>query len=141
VLGEALDLALQDLALAQGPNESRWRWDRQNDVWFPHLPLQASSLLRPFFSRHVNRGGDAFTVNPSMPVRDQMLVASYRQVIDLANLDASVFILPLGQSGELLSGHYSDLLKDWNEGRYRPLRFSRPIVEAAADHRLVLEPR
>lgn len=141
VLGEALDLALQDLALAQGPNESRWRWDRQNDVWFPHLPLQASSLLRPFFSRHVKRGGDAFTVNPSMPVRDQMLVASYRQVIDLANLDASVFILPLGQSGELLSGHYSDLLKDWNEGRYRPLRFSRAIVEAAADHRLMLEPR
>jgi penicillin amidase len=141
VLGQALELAIQDLEMSQGPNPSRWRWDRQNDVWFPHLPLQASTLLRPFFSRHVRRGGDAFTVNPSMPVRDQMLVASYRQVIDLSNLDASVFMLPLGQSGELLSGHYSDLLKDWNEGRYRPLRFSRGVVDAGAEHRLTLQPR
>ncbi|MGE5815891.1 MAG: penicillin acylase family protein [Acidobacteriota bacterium] len=141
VLGQALELALQDLELTQGPNQARWRWDRQNDVWFPHLPLQASRLLRPFFSRHVRRGGDAFTVNPSMPVRDQMLVASYRQVIDLSNLDASAFILPLGQSGELLSGHYADLLEDWNEGRYRPLRFSRAVVDAAAEHHLALQPQ
>ena len=141
VLGHALELALQDLELSQGPNESRWRWDRQNDVWFPHLPLQASRVLRPLFSRHVRRGGDAFTVNPSMPVRDQLLVASYRQVIDLSNLDASVFILPLGQSGELLSGHYDDLFEDWNEGHYRPLRFSRTAVDRAAEHRLTLQAR
>lgn len=140
VLGSALEHALEDLRLSQGSNDSRWRWDRQNDVWFPHLPFQASALLRPFFSRHVERGGDAFTVNPSMPVRDQMLVASYRQLIDLSNLDASVFILPLGQSGQLLSGHYADMLKDWNEGRYRSLRFSRQAVDAAASHRLTLEP-
>lgn len=140
VLGDALDLALEDLQAAQGANESRWRWDRQNDIWFPHLPLQASALLRPFFSRHVRRGGDAFTVNPSMPVRDQMLVASYRQVIDLSNLDSSAFVVPLGQSGHLLSGHYSDMLEDWNAGRYRQLRFSRRAVDGAAAHRLTLRP-
>ena len=141
ILGEALELAVADLRLAQrSGNPEGWRWDRQNEVWFPHLPLQGSSVLRPFFSRHVRRGGDAFTVNPSMPIRDQMLVASYRQIIDLADLDASVFILPLGQSGHVLSGRYSDMLEDWNQGRYRPLRFSRAAVDAAADRRLVLEP-
>jgi penicillin G amidase len=140
VLGDALELAIQDLQLEQGADESRWRWDRQNDVWFPHLPLQASSLLRPFFSRHVRRGGDGFTVNPSMPVRDQMLVSSYRQVIDLSKFDSSLFILPLGQSGQLLSGRYSDMLEDWNEGRYRPLRFSRQAIDTAAEHRLTLRP-
>jgi penicillin amidase len=69
-----------------------------------------------------------------------MLVSSYRQIIDLADLDASVFILPLGQSGQWMSGHYSDLLQDWNEGRYRPLRFTPGAVNAAAVARLVLEP-
>jgi len=140
ILGDALERATEDLQLAQGPNEAKWRWDRENDVWFPHLPLQASALLRPFFSRHVRRGGDGFTVNPSMPIRDQMLVASYRQVIDLSDLDRSIFILPLGQSGQLLSGRYSDMLEDWNEGRYRPLRFSRAAVDAVAAHRLTLRP-
>ncbi|MBI2220021.1 MAG: penicillin acylase family protein [Acidobacteria bacterium] len=141
ILGGALEEALADLRLAQRSGDpDAWRWDRQNEVWFPHLPLQASPVLRPFFSRRVRRGGDAFTVNPSMPVRDQMLVSSYRQIVDLSNLDASVFILPLGQSGQIFSGRYSDLLNDWNEGRYRPLRFSRAAVDAAAERRLVLEP-
>ncbi len=141
ILGDALELALEDLRVAQGGNPERWRWDRQNEVWFPHLPFQASAALRPFFSRHVSRGGDAFTVNPSMPIRDQMLVSSYRQILDLSDFDRSVFILPLGESGQLLSGRYSNLLEDWNAGRYRALRFSRAAVDAAAAHRLTLEPK
>ncbi|HSL20067.1 MAG TPA: penicillin acylase family protein [Vicinamibacterales bacterium] len=140
-LGQALELTLGDLRMANGtPNLDRWRWDRQNEVWFPHMPFQASAALRRFFSRRVSRGGNAFTVNPSMPLRDQLLVPSYRQIVDLSNFDASVFILPLGQSGQLWSAHYDDLLTDWNEGRYRPLRFSRAAVDAAVRHRLTLEP-
>jgi penicillin amidase len=140
ILGDALELALEDLESAQGRDGSRWRWDRLNDISFPHLPLHASALFRPFFSHHVRRGGDGFTVNPSMPIRDQMLVASYRQVIDLSNFDASVFAMPLGESGQVFSSHYSDLLEDWNEGRYRPLRFSQAAIQAAAAHRLTLSP-
>jgi penicillin amidase len=140
VLGEAMEFALLELYETQGTEMTGWRWDRQNEVRFPHLPFDASLLFRRFFSRQVTRGGDGFTVDPSMPVRDQMLVSSYRQIIDLADLDASVFILPLGQSGQWMSGHYSDLLQDWNEGRYRPLRFTPGAVNAAAVARLVLEP-
>ena len=114
--------------------------DRSKVVWAREMD-QASAALRPFFSRHVSRGGDAFTVNPSMPIRDQMLVSSYRQILDLSDFDRSVFILPLGESGQLLSGRYSNLLDDWNAGRYRALRFSRAAVDAAAAHRLTLEPR
>jgi penicillin amidase len=140
VLGEALEFALEDVRSVQGSSQSSWRWDRQNEVWFPHLPFQASPVLRLFFSRHVARGGDGFTVNPSMPLHDQMIVASYRQIVDLSDFDRSLFILPLGESGQLLSGRYSDLLKDWNEGRYRPLRFSSSAVDRAAAHRLRIEP-
>jgi acyl-homoserine lactone acylase PvdQ len=69
-----------------------------------------------------------------------MLVASYRQVIDMADVDRSVFVLPLGQSGHLLSGRYGNLLDDWNDGRYRPLRFTRATVDGAAASRLQLQP-
>jgi penicillin amidase len=141
-LGQALETALDEMAITQGtPDVSRWRWGNVNEVWFPHLPFNASPWLRPFFSRHVARGGDAFTVDPSMPVRDELAVASYRQIVDLGNFDNSVFILPLGQSGHLLSGQYSDMLDDWNEGRYRPLRFSVRAVEGAAASRLQLLPQ
>lgn len=141
ILGKALETAIDDMTGVQGTADlSRWQWAQANDVWFPHLPFHASALLRPIFSRHASRGGDGFTVNPSMPVRDQILVASYRQILDLGDFDRSVFALPLGQSGHLLSGSYSDMLDDWNQGRYRPLRFSARAVDASASSRLRLEP-
>jgi penicillin amidase len=141
MLGQALEQALDQMSEVQGTEDlSRWRWAHANPVWFPHLPFHASTMLRPIFSRRAERGGDAFTVNPTMPLHDQVLVASYRQILDLGNFDRSVFVLPLGQSGHLLSRGYAGMLDDWNEGRYRPLRFSAAAVDAAATSRLRLEP-
>jgi penicillin amidase len=76
-----------------------------------------------------------------MPIGDQVFVSSYRQIIDLAALDASRFIIPMGQSGHVWSDHYADLLDRWNKVEYLPMRFTRAAVDAATSERLVLEPR
>ncbi|HEX4383363.1 MAG TPA: penicillin acylase family protein, partial [Myxococcales bacterium] len=41
---------------------------------------------------------------------------SMRMVVDLADLDATTLVLPLGQSGHLGSPHRLDQREDWLQG-------------------------
>jgi penicillin amidase len=140
--GAALSDAVADGERRYGTADvARWRWGQGNEVTLPHLPFDFVPFLRPFFSRTVPAGGDAVTVNPVMRIRDETIVSSYRQVIDLSDLDASRFVHTLGQSGQLLTGRYDDYLDEWRSVAHLPMRFSRAAVDAAARHRLVLQPR
>jgi penicillin amidase len=142
ILGESLVTAIEDESARQGTsNVANWRLDRVNAATFPHLPFDRVSLLRRFFSRTVPRGGDSFTVTPTMPVRDQIFVSSYRQIIDLASFDQSRFMMPMGQSGYVWSSHYADMLDRWARVEYIPMRFSAAAVDEAVSARLVLEPK
>jgi penicillin G amidase len=142
LLGRTLQAAIADATERQGTSDiTKWRWDKVNAARFPHAPLDAAPVLSRWFSRSVQRGGDSFTITPVMPLGDQIFVSSYRQVIDLAALDASRFVIPMGQSGHVWSEHYADLLDKWNKVEYLPMRFTRGAVDAALSSRLVLEPR
>ncbi|MEX2270800.1 MAG: penicillin acylase family protein [Vicinamibacterales bacterium] len=141
VLGAALRRSVAALTEEQGGHMQAWRWDARNTVRFPHAPLDAVVWLRPIFSRALSRPGDGFTVNPAMRIRGQVFVASYRQIIDVGDWDNSRFIMPMGQSGHPISGHYDDMLPLWNEGRYVPMAFSEGAVRAAAWRSLTLRPR
>jgi penicillin amidase len=142
LLGRTLQRALADMSDRQGTsNLSKWRWDRVNAARFPHMPLDGAPLLGRIFSRTVPRGGDAFTVTPVMPIDNDILVSSYRQIIDLAAADSSHFVIPMGQSGHIWSDRYANLLDTWNRVEYIPMRFTRLSVDEATSAKLVLEPR
>jgi penicillin amidase len=142
LLGRTLQQALAAMGARQGTsNLSTWRWDRVNAARFPHATLDGVPILNRWFSRSVPRGGDAFTITPVMPIDDHIFVSSYRQVIDLAALDASRFVIPMGQSGHVWSEHYADLLDKWAKVEYLSMRFTRGAVDAAMSERLVLAPR
>ncbi len=66
--------------------------------------------------------------------------ASYRQIIDLADWDRSVMTNVPGEVGNPDSPHYSDLLDDWQVGRFHPMPYSRKAVEAATVERIRLLP-
>jgi penicillin amidase len=141
-LAAALGDALTSGQRRYGTSETtRWHWGRVNGVRFPHLPFDLVTALRPFFSRTIETGGDAVTVNPVMRVRGETVISSYRQIVDLSNLDASRFIHTPGQSGQLLSGRYDDYLEKWQRVEYVPMTFSRAAVDASAAHRFVVQPR
>jgi penicillin amidase len=142
LLGRTLQRALADMSDRQGTsNVARWRWDRVNVARFPHRPLDGAPVLSRIFSRSVPRGGDAFTITPVNPIGDDLFVSSYRQIIDLASLDSSHFVIPMGQSGHIWSDRYANLLDTWNKAEYVPMRFSRLAVDEAAKATLVIEPR
>lgn len=56
--------------------------------------------------------------------------ASWRQIIDLSNLNDSVSIIPGGQRGNPFSKHYHDQLELWLNGQYKPMTFPKTPSEA-----------
>ena len=51
--------------------------------------------------------------------------ASERQIVDLSNVDASLSIIPTGQSGQPFSHHWDDQTQLWANGEYKPMVLSR----------------
>ena len=84
----------------------------------------------------VNTGG--YTVWHGVEGRGY--TAAYRQVIDLADFDRSVFQLPTGNSG--IPGHarYDDSAAEYLAGEFRPLPYSRTAIELETEHVLRLTP-
>ena len=141
VLATSLDAALKALDERTGTSsEDAWRWGALNEVVFPHVPFEAHPLLRRFFSHRAELGGSPSTVTPVMRSEAQTVVASYRQILDLADFDRSQVVLTLGQSGQVGSPHVDDMLGLWQATAYAPLPFSRTAVDAAARYRLSILP-
>jgi penicillin amidase len=61
---------------------------------------------------------------------------SYRQIVNMAQLNMSLYVNPPGQSGNTLSVSYDDQLHAWVEGGYLPLAFD----VLAPEHHLLLLP-
>lgn len=141
----ALDKALEDLTERLGEDMTRWRWGDVHRTQFPHNPFSQVAPLKALFHRSIETGGDPFTVNPA-PYKlaapyDGYWVPSYREIIDLADLDNSRFMHTTGQSGNLLSPHYADLLPLWQGMEYVPMLWDQAKVQAAAAATLTLTPR
>ncbi|HNP72172.1 MAG TPA: penicillin acylase family protein [Kouleothrix sp.] len=144
-LGAALVDGLADMSKAQGSDDIKsWRWDRVHHAMFPHNVLDGVGALRPIFSRSVPNGGDGFTVDVAPPSTSDMYnqyhVPSYREIIDLSNLDSSRFMHTVGQSGQVLSGDYANLIERWVRVEYMPMRYAKASVDGATAARLVLTP-
>lgn len=148
ILNASLDRAIAELRRRYGDNPDRWRWGEAHEARLRHRPLSRSSWLRRYFDIAVPSGGDSYTINvgrmdfgdESEPYSNRH-AASFRAIYDLAEPEASVFIHPGGQSGNVLSPHYKDFAPLWARGDYVPMVTERSRLEAAGARRLLLKPR
>src|SRR4030095_14256195 len=153
VLAVALTETVALLAERFGSDERGWRWGALHRVRFAH-PLHrlpgigalvgaAGHGLAAGAADH-DLGGDEQTVlQGGFDARlgfDAVVVPSWRVVVDLADLDGSLAVLTTGQSGHPASPHRNAQSDLWASGKLRACPFSRPAVEAAAEHALLLVP-
>ncbi|MFM9421025.1 penicillin acylase family protein [Thermus scotoductus] len=113
-------------------------WGEVHRATFPHAVLTHTPLKR-FTDRRVPFGGDRYTVNVGPFDPETLLMShgpSYRQIVDLAHPEASLFIHPMGQTGHFLAPGYGNLLPLWAGGEYLPMAFAAPARERV----LLLEP-
>ena len=142
----SLGAAVKEVGERLGPDPSGWSWGRLHKAQFDHalLPL-ADAQTKPQLTVGPLALSGASNVPHAATYRksDYRLIAgaSFRMVLDVGNWDASRAINAPGQSGDPMSGHYRDLAPLWATGRYVPLLYSRPAVEAAAGEVLRLQPR
>ncbi len=128
---DALEAALQRLGEVVPP------WGQLHPAVFAHPVMSQDPRVRRVFERSIARGGDRYTVNVGIyrPEDFRMFWGpSYRQLVDLAHPEESRFVHPMGQSGNVLSRHYADLLPLWARGEYLPMGLGK------VKERLVLEP-
>ncbi len=143
LLRETLQGAYSEAVTRQGADPTHWSWGALHKAVFRHA-LDGAAELAPLLDRGpVERGGDGDVVQATEyddNSFEQISGASYRQIFDLADWDNSVAINVPGQSGAPGSKHYDDLLPLWSAGRYFPLRYSRPAVDAVTTDVLILRP-
>jgi len=101
--------------------------------------------LEEFFTAGiVDVGGDEQTVMASLYEPgvgyDAEVIPSWRHIIDLSDIEASVGTHTVGQSGHPASPHFRDFVPLWSKGEYHPLPFSREAVDEAAATTLKLLP-
>ncbi|MER2491548.1 penicillin acylase family protein [Catenovulum sediminis] len=131
----ALDHALNELVQKLGTDMSTWQWSKLHIAQYPHFPLSDNiqaphspkspdSILSEVFHRSIASpgGGDTVNVAPVSLMEDsrfnQFFGPSYRQIIDLKNDKNSLFSISTGQSGNVLSQHYDDLIAFHHQGKY-----------------------
>jgi penicillin amidase len=140
----ALEDAVRDLEKRLGSTAASWRWGDLHTVSFEHPLSAAKPLDRLFTIGPVSRPGDGYSPNNGaysllrpFALRSH---ASERQIVDLADVDASISIIPTGQSGQPLSGHWRDQTELWARGDYKPMALSRERI-GPLEGKLILRAR
>lgn len=127
IVRRALARAVAELSERFGPDPADWRWGRVHHAQFPHFPFSDAHLapgwpavrrhpLAWLFHRDLPTDGGTNTVAVAPPSYQsaskylQFNGATYRQRIDFGASALSCFGQSTGQSGNLLSPHYDDLL-------------------------------
>jgi penicillin amidase len=149
ILKRALVDARLDLARKLGKVPATWRWGRLHQLNLEHRVLGTDSV--PEFVRDVfNRGGielgggnaivNATSWDASSSGYEVTAGPSMRMVVDLADLDQSVWVNATGQSGHAFNAHYADQIDAWAANEPFPWPFGTEAVAAATESELTLVP-
>lgn len=145
ILIKTFDQTIEYLNRRLGPITEYWSWSNLHQIEFKH-PLGKIPTLKHIFNlgpysisggkRHINALSSSFA-NFSF---DVVTGVSTRRVIDLASPQLSFGILPLGQSGHILSRHYNDQWPLFKEGKYRDQLLDIKLIENSSEGTLQFLP-
>jgi penicillin amidase len=145
LLDATLLAAWSEVIARLGDDPAEWAWGSLHQTSFQH-PLQhladgelAGHMRLPSYPR----GGSSHTTNNTGYYNDDLQVdagASYRQVIDVGNWDATRMTNAPGQSGDPRSPFFDNLLQGWAEEKSFPLLYSREEIEKNAAFTISLRP-
>jgi penicillin G amidase len=119
-----LKAAVSELSARLGNNPADWTYGKLHTVASNHQAFGKVKALAWLFNRSAPTSGGTNTVNvarPEVGTLRQTKGPSYRQIVDLANMNRSLFVGTLGQGGSPMGPHYADQLPLWQRGEYIPM--------------------
>ncbi|MEM9388546.1 MAG: penicillin acylase family protein [Pseudomonadota bacterium] len=133
ILDRSLDAAIRSTnkLLSHRPMET-WAWGEAHAAKFQHTPFSSAKILSSVFERRVPSGGFSNSINVANASYqesegyNQTFGASFRMVIELTQPPRLSYMNTTGQSGNVISEHYDDMLVPFQEGEYYVLGDAHP---------------
>lgn len=120
----SLKRAVDRLAARLGADPGGWTYGKVHTVASNHRAFGGVKALGWLFNHSTPTNGGTNTVNVARPDPDTLRQThgpSYRHIIDLAEMNRSLYIGSLGQGGNPLGEHVSDQQGKWAAGEYLPM--------------------
>ena len=125
VLSDSLANMLSEQSKYKGSDLSDWPWGEMQSTLYPHMPFSEFKVLDKIFERRVKNAGAVNSINVANGYFDedegyiQNFGATFRQIIEINDIDSKhKYVLSTGQSGQLPSPHYDDMVEAFNQGHY-----------------------
>jgi penicillin G amidase len=127
-LSRSLDAAISELKKLRGSDMDSWRWGDIHHTFYAHMPFSSVRWLASVFERKLPNGGSPDTINVANAIYkraegyDQTLSAGFRQIIQVGGPSTRhMYMNSTGQSGNVLSAHYDDMVKPFRDVQFRIL--------------------
>ena len=129
-----------------GENVDDWHWKRVLSVTHPHA-FDKVATLKPYFSvgPFETNGGDEVINNHSFALDSTGYYKvksgpSSRRVIDFADVENAMTIIPTGQSGNIFSPYYKNQADKYLNGQYVKMILNQQEIEQSKN-KLILLPK
>lgn len=132
LLASSLESALWELHKLKGDwSMTSWTWGSMQNTLYGHIPFSQSKALSKIFERRISSGGSPNSINvaASSYVGSegylQTFGPGFRQIFALKTDQVlHVYMNSTGQSGNLFSPHYDDMIEPFRDLRYNTLEAS-----------------
>ncbi len=146
IISEALKISLEELSKQFGDNSRDWDWEKAVTIEHPH-PLGAQKPLNKIFNVktdavEANEEGVnklAFKLNGE-GIYKVTSGPAMRIILDFADVEGSVSVLPTGNSGNRFSKHYADQKELYVKGKYRPQLMNEETIKEKSKIKMLLKP-
>jgi len=136
--------AIEQAEKRMGEDQNKWQWGKLHKIFYRHPGAESWVTRQVMNYGPYPLGGDNTTVNYAgfNPFQGQFnvnAIASFRMIVDMADLGKTLIIGPMGQSGQPQHPHYHDMIDLWRNGQYIPLYFHKEDVLANHTDLLILK--
>ncbi|HEX6096254.1 MAG TPA: penicillin acylase family protein [Thermoanaerobaculia bacterium] len=128
MLSSTLDVALDELEKLTDGDPASWKWGTIHRTAYKHQPFGQVKGLSSIFGRRVASGGGQDTIAVSSSVFKASegyvgtLGAGFRQIMQVGRQkNAHLYMNSTGQSANVFSKHYADMVEPFENGLYYSL--------------------
>lgn len=145
IIRRSLEQTLTELSKELGSEMKQWRWGRIHTLTLKH-PFGDISVLQSIFNiGPFEVSGSGTTVNNGEyhfgKPYEMVLGPSMRKIVDFADVNNALSVIPSGQSGQPMHDHYSDQTPLWKNGEYHTLPLEEGSVASISKKILYLIPQ
>ncbi|HIE24824.1 MAG TPA: penicillin acylase family protein, partial [Anaerolineales bacterium] len=145
IFAKAFEAAVKEMHKIGGKDLANWAWGDMHTIVFENQVMSNFPFIKNAFNRGPFRtaGGGGIINATGWKTRESYethWIPSQRMIVDLSDMQASLFMHSTGQSGHPYHPHYIDMADPWRLTEYHPMNWEQSVIETKAEGHLHLVP-